>query len=598
MATEIKTRKFLAKDFESFRNILLEYARTYYGDKISDFSESSVGGLFLDLSSYVGDVLSFYLDHQFNELNIDTAIESENIQKILKSNNVRISGATPSIVDCKFSLRIPAKSENNQIVPDSNMFPVIKTGTIVSTNNTIGFRLQHDLDFSSSTGVTVLPGKIVNQVPIDFIVSMIGKCISGQLRTDTFQIGEFQQFRKLTLTNSNVTQIFSVIDSNGNDYYEVNSLTDDVVYKNSKNLDDNTGLVKEVIEVVPAPYRFTTEVDINTKRTSLIFGGGSALNFEDDIIPDPSEYAISFNNTTTFSKIYINPNNLINSKTLGIADSNVELKISYSFGGGLSHNVPKNSIVNIDILNIFFPNNISQNSSNNIRSSIQVINDLPAKGGEEAPTLNDLRNLVPRMMNSQNRIVTKEDLLARIYTMPSNFGRVFRAGISKNQIETNVLKVFVVSRQSDGRLSQTPTDLKTNIKKFLEPYRLISDMIELSDAIIINLKVTFNIRVDPKFNQELIKQLCIQEIISYFDVKKTAINKPINLDEIRNLIFTIRGVASVTDILIENLNGISGGRSYSSFAFQPIIFGNMIHPPDGGIFEIKFVSHDIVGIAT
>ncbi len=553
-----------------------------------------MGGLFLDLSSYVGDVLAFYLDHQFNELNIDTAIESENIQKILNASGVKISGSTPSVVYCTFSVRIPAVTINNQLKPDPNKLPIIKVGTLVSTNSGILFRLQNNLDFSSSEA-SILPGKIVNQSPVDFVISLNGKCISGQETVDTFPIGDFQPFRKLQLNNANVTKIISVVDSNGNDYYEVNSLADDVVFTNSQNTDGDPTEVKEVIEILPAPYRFVTEVDINTKGTTLTFGGGSALSFEDDIIPDPSEYAISFNNTTTFSKLYVNPNNLVTSKTLGIADSNVEIKINYSFGGGLSHNVAKRSIVNINVLNLFFPNSISQSAANSIRSSVQVINEDTAKGGEDAPTIAELRNFIPQLANSQNRIVTKEDLFARIHTMPSNFGRVFRIGISKNKFDSNILKVFVISRQSDGKLIKSSLDLKNNIKKFLEPYRLISDMIEFDDALIINIKFLFTIKVDSKFNQNTVTQLCIEEVRRFFDVAKSAINKPINLDEIRNNLFSIRGVLTITEIKIENLNGNVSGREYSETTFQPININNMIHPPDGGVFEIKFPNHDIVG---
>ena len=72
----VRQRKFLSKDFDGLRALLIEYARLYYPTKIRDFSESSVGGLFLDFAAYTGDVLSFYLDHQFGELNHDTAVEN------------------------------------------------------------------------------------------------------------------------------------------------------------------------------------------------------------------------------------------------------------------------------------------------------------------------------------------------------------------------------------------------------------------------------------------------------------------------------------------------------------------------------------------
>ena len=71
----VRQRNYLARDFDGFRTVLLEYARQYYPDRIQDFSESSMGGLFLDMASYVGDNLSFYLDHLYGELNSDTVVE-------------------------------------------------------------------------------------------------------------------------------------------------------------------------------------------------------------------------------------------------------------------------------------------------------------------------------------------------------------------------------------------------------------------------------------------------------------------------------------------------------------------------------------------
>jgi hypothetical protein len=72
----VRPRSYVARDFDGFRGQLLEYARRFYPDKIQDFSEASLGGLLLDMASHVGDSMSFYLDHQFSELDPDTAVET------------------------------------------------------------------------------------------------------------------------------------------------------------------------------------------------------------------------------------------------------------------------------------------------------------------------------------------------------------------------------------------------------------------------------------------------------------------------------------------------------------------------------------------
>ena len=75
-----KLRNFYGRDFDAMRGDMLRYAGIYFSDQIKDFSDASVGGLLLDMAASVGDTMSFYLDHQFGELNIDTAVETKNVE--------------------------------------------------------------------------------------------------------------------------------------------------------------------------------------------------------------------------------------------------------------------------------------------------------------------------------------------------------------------------------------------------------------------------------------------------------------------------------------------------------------------------------------
>jgi hypothetical protein len=59
--------KYLNKKFTDFKTSLLEFAKTYFPTTNTDFSPSSPGSMFLEMSAYVGDVLSFYLDNQIQE---------------------------------------------------------------------------------------------------------------------------------------------------------------------------------------------------------------------------------------------------------------------------------------------------------------------------------------------------------------------------------------------------------------------------------------------------------------------------------------------------------------------------------------------------
>lgn len=591
---ELRRRKLLAKDFDTFRVLLLDYARAYFPDRISDFSESSVGGLFLDFAAYVGDVLSFYLDHQFNELSADSAVEIQNIQNIFKTNGVKITGASPSSVDVNVFIKVPAKSVNSKIIPDPDALPIIRAGTTFTSKDDVDFILQSDIDFSSN--FTQQIGNLnSDNTPNTFVLSKSGRCISGRYVEEKLQVGSFSQFRTFTLTNTDITSINFVIDSNGNNYYEVNSLTEDTVFQNVNNISNPDELVSDSIKIIPAPYRYIVNTNLSNKKTTLTFGGGSANSFEDDVIPDPGDFAIKFYKSQTFPRNMINPNSFLNTKSLGIIDENVELTIGYTFGGGLSHNVSAKNINSVKILNIFFPKSPSQRIISFVRTSIEVINNQAASGGEDAPSIALLRNLLPQIKNSQNRVVTKSDLLARLYSMPSNFGKIFRAAINQN---INYTDVYIISRNSNNQLIKSPKELKNNLVKYLDSYRIISDAIKFSDAEIINIQLKFEITTEQQFNSQRVLQDVISVLRTKFDIKNQNIGQTINISEIFNLIFSVRGVLSVDKIKIENIFGIVDNRNYSDtfFEIEENKFGEIIIPPSNGIFELKFPDFDIIGL--
>lgn len=604
---EVRQRKYLARDFDGLRGMLLEYARLYYPDKIQDFSESSLGGLFLDLAAYTGDNLSFYLDHQFRELDPLTSVEPKNIQNALRFAGVPIVGASPALVPITCFIEIPAENRNNELVPREDSIPVIKTDSIFSANNGTSFILIEDIDFNElkSDGTRVAEIKVGKKtstgVPTTFIMAHTGLAVSGEETTDTFQIPQnFQAFRKITLNNPNVSTVINVNDGLGNTYYQVGALTHDVVFKNVLNTAGDNDLVKDSIKIIPAPYRFVLNTDLSSRRSTLTFGGGNAQTLEDDIIPDPSDFAIAFPFTKTFSRLAVNPNQLLKTNTLGVASAGTSYSITYRHGGGLDHNVEPDTVQTVDILKMIFPNNPPANIAAAVKNSIEVTNRIRASGGEDAPSVDELKEFIPAVKNSQERIVTREDLLARVYTLPSNFGRVFRAAIRSNPNNPLATQLFIVSRNADLKLIVSPDTLKTNLVKFLNPYRMIADAIDILDARIINLKFEFQILIDPSLNKSIILQKVLTRLQDYFNIKHFNIDQPIVISEVRNKIFSIPGVVAVNDLKFSTLNGIVNNREYSSSVYDldANTTNNIIFPPGGGIFEVRFPEVDIVGIAT
>lgn len=596
----IRQRKYLAKDFSSLKSNLVEYAKLF---DIEDKSESGIVGMLLEFAAYVGDNTSFYLDHQFTELNPQKAVETINIERHLNNAGVPITGASPALVYETIYVTIPAVNGS----PDETVFPIVQEGSTFLSRTGVVFNLLEDIDFTKIDSTTgELKASVSVQTtdssgnPKSFTLSARGLCMSGTETTETFSIGTtFVPFRKISLSNSNVQEITLVSDNLGNIYYEVNSLSDDVVFERKENLSLDSDEVTNVLQLKPAPYRFTTSTTLSDRSTTLTFGGGSASSLEDDVIPDPTDFALPIRHKKTFPRIAINPEKMLTSRTLGVAATNTTLSISYRYGGGLSHNVRKDSIRSVQTLNMIFPNSPSAAAAGKVRDTIEVNNLENAQGGEDALTVDELRALIPSYRNSQERIASKEDLLARVYTIPSNYGRVFRASVMDNPSNPNSAELHIISRDLNGKLKTSPDSLKKNLKVYLRPFRMISDAIDVFDSQIINLTVTVSAVIDPKLNKESILKNVINELTKYFDQKNFNINQAINISDVKNIIWMVEGVRSIDILKFETISGDYGTRSYnrSSFNVKNNTVKGFIFPPRGGIFEIKYPKFDIVGKA-
>lgn len=601
----VRQRNYLARDFDGFRTVLLDYARQYYPDRIQDFSETSMGGLFLDMAAYVGDNMSFYLDHLYGELNADTVVETTNIERTLKNAGVPIRGAASSTVYLDFYLDVPVKQDGT-LKPDATLLPTISAGSTFIADNGTQFTLLEDVQFWKSDGtidvaddVDMTNGRRQGGTIISKILKKRGLCTSGNMTTETFAIGDFQQFRKLTLSQRDVTQILSVTDGLGNTYYEVESLTHDVIYKSVLNTAFPDVLVKDSLKVIPAPYRFVKSMSLSSRETTLTFGGGSADSLSDDVIPDPSEFSIPLPFSQSFSRVAVNPNQMLQTSTLGVAGTNTTLSVTYRYGGGLDHNCPAGTIRNIGQVSMTFPENPAAGRQAQIKNSLEVNNANKAAGGEDAPTNDELLALIPTVKNSQERVVTKEDLLARVYTMPSNLGRVYRAAIEKNPNNPLASQLFIVSRDSTGSLVPSPDALKLNLRRYLSSYRIISDAIDVQDAGIINLELYFQVVVDPSLNKSIIVQSVIQDLQDQFLTSNFHINQPIIISDVISTIFARPGIISVDTVQFNNLSGTWKGNKYSPIQFdvKNNTKNQIIYPPVGTIFEIKYPDINIIGKA-
>lgn len=600
----VRQRNFLNKDFDSLRSDLIQYVKAFYPDRIKDFSEASMGGALIDLAAYVGDVMSFYLDHQFSELSVESAVETANIENLVRDAGVDITGASPAVVDTKYFVEVPAVKRGTSYEPLPEAVPRIFQGTVAAANNGTRFELTEDLDFSEKDNADNFIAELTvgssnaDGSPSTFIMSRLGESLSGFTRTETFIVpNTFVSFREIVLSSENITEIISIFDTEGNEYFEVDSLSQDVVFRAVSNIRNDTDLVDDALELLAAPRRFTKRMGISTRVTSLTFGGGEADSLDNDIIPDPSEFAIPLFGKSTFKRFTIDPNKMLQTRTLGVAPQSTTLTIQYRFGGGLSHNVGASTIRTISKLLMDFPSQPSAALAAQVRASSDVSNESEALGGENAPTINELKNKVPSAKNAQSRIVTKEDLLARVYTMPSSFGRVFRASVRSNPNNPLASQLFIISRDAAGNLVPSPDTLKLNLQTYLNQFRMISDAIDILDARVINVKVEFEIATDPSANKNLVVQKIISRLKNFFKIGNFQIDQPIRLSDVQNVIYNNIGVISVTDLKVRTLVGTVSGRVYSdnTFDVQTNTTKGLVVPPPGAIFEVRFPDFDIAG---
>lgn len=605
---EIKKNKdvnYISRDFDSIRSDLVEYAKTHYPEKIQDFSENGIGGMFIDLAAYVGDSMSFYLNHQFGELNIETAIEEQNIERLIRSYGIKLTGASPAMAEIDISIRVPAIQGSAGYVPDYVYLPKIIGGTTFKSTVGPKFELLDTVDFNEKDASgnyianfeTVVRDALGN--PLTLKATMKGVCSSGLTYTEKFTSSDkFKPFQRYALKNGNVVELINVIDNSLNEYYEVESLAQDVVYKMHETLSPDKFLVPGTLNIIPAPYRFETIFSRKSLETSLMFGGGIEDTYDNDVLPDPSEIALPlYGDRKTFSKAAVDPNLLLRNRTLGIAPTNKVLTITYRAGGGLNHNVPSLSINSVDSIKFKFNQAALGSEALKVRNSLTVVNRIEARGGEDPPTLNELRSFASRAKFSQNRIVTSEDLISRIYTMPSNFGRVYRAGIYSSDTNPLASNLYVLSRNSKKQLIIPPDKLKQNLKLFLNKYRLISDAVDIINGSIVNVGVDFIIKAESNAVHQTVLQEVNKRLRSFFKIENFQIGQPLNRSNLALLILSTEGVSSLINLVIYSITGDFSGRKYSEL-YHPLDANNVddiVYPPKGGIFELKYPSSDIKG---
>ena len=608
MAVQNKDITYINKDFNDIRAQLINFSQTYFPNTYTDFSPASPGMMFMEQAAYVSDVLSFYLDNQIQETYLQYARQFDNLYDLayMFSYKPKVTGL--AVVDVDVYQQVPAKVVGSQTVPDFDYALEIPQNTPISSKNGNQFNIEQSINFATSSSIdpTVTSiSQIVSGEPSYYLLKKTRKAVSGIINSTDFTLGDYIEYPTLELNISNISNIVDIIDSDGNQYYEVDYLAQDLIYDSIRNTNindpnnfSNTD-TPYILKTKSVNRRFTTRF-LNQNTLQIQFGSGKPLQTDEEVTPNPDNVGLGLpfeqnKLTTAFS-----PTNFVFTNTYGVAPSNTILTIRYLTGGGVTSNIDANTLNKIDSTSVKFLNPGLNNSSTAdfVFNSLATNNPIAASGGGGGDTIEEIRQNSLSNFNTQQRNVTADDYLVRALSMPSKYGVVSKAFTAKASTKDPdvILDLYLLTQDLNGNLAKPSDALKNNLKTYINQYRMIGDSVNIKDAFIVNIGCEFDIITLPNYNNNEVLTKCIAAVQSYFLTRKWQINQPIILREITILLDAITGVQTVTDIQIINKVGTDNGYSEYAYSIQGATQGGVIFPSlDPSIFEVKFPNDDIKG---
>jgi hypothetical protein len=604
MAAENRDIKYLNKDFGELRNSLIEYAKTYFPSTYTDFTPSSPGMLFMEMSAYVGDVLSFYLDNQIQENFIQYARQESNLYTLayMLGYKPKVTGVATATID--IYQKVPAKSVGGSYAPDYDYALVIGANTVLSSNVS-NFLIQDPVDFTFSSSANPTEVSILTlsgTTPLYYLLKKSTTAISANIVTKTFSFGAPQRFQTIEINDTNIIKILDITGSNGDKWYEVPYLAQEMIYDSIANAGSDSGEVPYLLQLTKMPRRFVSRFTSPTTLQIQFGAGTTTANVEEEIIPNPTNVGNFFSTNDYLTTAY-DPANFLYTSTYGIAPSNTTLRVRYLTGGGVTANAASNTInriVNSNDISFKFENPPEPLYSD-ILGSVAVTNPFGATGGQDGDTPDELKFNSLGTFGTQLRTVTQDDYIVRALSMPSQYGSLAKVYAEPERLENllpgeslSSINLYVLAYDNDKKLKNATTSLKNNLKVYLSQHRIVNDSIKIRDGFIINIGVDFDIVVLPNYNNNDVLFKCITAVKDYFNIDKWQINEPIILKDIYILLDKIDGVQTVKNINITN----KCGSNYSAYAYD--IAGatqnNVIYPSvDPMIFEVKYPDSDIKG---
>ena len=604
--------KYVDRDFTSLRNSLVSYAKTYFPNTYNDFTPASPGMMFMEMAAYVGDVLSFYVDNQFQETFIQYSRQTQNLYDLAYMLGYKPKATNAATAVLEVYQQLPATISASVTIPDYTYAMQIPANTTVTSNlnGSLQFLITDKVNFAFSSSVDpteVTVYQTAGGVPTYFLVKKYTKALSATIKTTAFSFTNPIPFDSRTITDTNIIGILDITDNTtGDKWYEVDYLAQDAVYEAIDNANPNDPNylqnpdVANLLRIKSVQNRFATRF-LDKTNLQIQFGSGNPSDTTEIIIPNPDNVGIGLpDNQSKLTTAYA-PTNFIFTNTYGISPSNTTLTVRYLVGGGVASNVQANSLQTLNTSNVTFLNSsiVNPNLAQQIFNTLLVTNPEAASGGSDGDDINEIRQNSLGSFQSQLRNVTFDDYVIRSLSLPSEYGTVAKVYATKPNAASRSLStvdLYVLSYNNVKNLTQASSALKRNLNTYLSQYKMINDSIGIRDAFIINIGVNFEIITLPGSNSDEVLLKCILALQDIFNIDQWQINQPVILRNLYVALDQIEGVQTVKSIQVVNKVGSAQGYSDYAYDISGATANNVIYPSlDPMIFEVKYPNSDIQG---
>lgn len=600
--------KYINREFTDFKQQLVEFAKNYFPDSYNDFSPTSPGTMFIEMASYVGDVLSFYQDTQLQETYLQYAKDPANLYSLAYMMGYTPKSTHVSEVELQITQTIGAINGT----PDFDYAAIISENTIVTSDSAdrVPFLIQDKIDFSFSSSLDPTEVTIASLdeegEPLEYLLTKKAKAFSSEIISTTRTFDTAEKFATITIDDTNIVGILDIVDDSSdqdNTWTEVPFLGQDTVFVEQQNTSNDANSVQYIMNLKRVPKRFVTRLN-SQGQLQIQFGAGTTGQSDETFTPDPTNVGLGTDQGISKIDTAYDPSNFLYTGTYGIAPSNTTLTIRYLKGGGIQANVPANTLTE-------FNGTVTANNPNKTQflDTVLFTNPQAATGGKDGDTIEELRQNSLRAFAEQGRTVTLQDYTVRALSLPSKFGTVSKVYVTQDTLNNSnttdsiidsnplALSMYVLGYDNNTNLIPATPTLKQNLKTYMSQYMPVTDAINIKDAFIVNFGVEYEVLIRPGYNSRDVLIKTTQELINFFDIKKWSINQPINLSTIYSLLDRVKGVQTVQTVRITNKSG--GDYSIYGYDIEGATKNNIVYPSfDPMIFELKFPEQDIKGRTT